>query len=353
MLARRARLSLVAVMVVAACGSGDSGPPVIVFTKVELPGGLVPVVVSSSLLDDLYVGVRREGRPSVPGLLRRGPDGVLTEIPVRAAGPESQWYSLDSYGEHIVGLGVARGGRASVWTGTVNGIDEQPRDFGGGLVGAVRTRRDFSVLVHTDVVVWTGDGDAWTRHPAAGTEQGTAAAATKYGGGSVLIPGWQDSIPVVWDFSAEPARWTTQRLPDPGRTGTALAAMCWLTDRCAVTGQVDGMLAVWKLADGEWTREAGIPKVAVGAQDRLAAPVESNDWLIQAVSDGGEVRLAIEKRDTWTTLRTDGPTGVVTTMIKVDDTLYLLAGPDENTQTLWQTAGDPLHWRSVRDHSAL
>lgn len=356
MLARAARLSLVAVMVVGLCGWGDSGPdgpPVIVFTKVDLPDGLVPVVVSSSLFDDVYVGVRREGRSSVPGLLRHGSDGVLTEVPVRGAGP-ARWYSLDSYRERIVGLGTARGGRSGVWTGTVSGIDEQSREFGpGDLVGAVQTRRDFSVLVHTDLAVWTGAGDVWTRHLSA--DQGVAAAATKQASGGVLIPGWQrsgaGSIPVVWQFSAEPVRWTTQPLPDPGRTGTALAAMCWLVDLCAVTGQVDGKLAMWRLADGGWTREVGVPKVAVGARDRLAAPVESNDWLIQAVSVGGEVKIALQKRDAWTTLRTDGPTGTVTAMVKVDDTLYLLAGPDENTLTLWQTDGDPLYWRWIRNQS--
>lgn len=76
--------------------------------------------------------------------------------------------------------------------------------------------------------------------------------------------------------------------------------------------------------------------VPVGDKDRLIAPVDAGGRLVQAVSDGGQVRLATTGPGGWKVHTTAGPTGKVTAATSIGDTLYLLAGPDENTQTLWQ-----------------
>ena len=49
-----------------------------------LPDGAVPEVLAADG-DQLLVGVHREGAPQPPGLVRRGPDGTVTEIPAQAA----------------------------------------------------------------------------------------------------------------------------------------------------------------------------------------------------------------------------------------------------------------------------
>jgi hypothetical protein len=115
-----------------------------------------------------------------------------------------------------------------------------------------------------------------------------------------------------------------------------MAVRCWGTT-CGVAGRVDGKLAVWRLADGTWTRLAGQPPVAVGDRDRLTAPIEVDGHLAQVVSDGGQVKVVRADGDRWTVRATAGPTGTVTAVTVVGDSVYLLAGPDQNTQTLWRT----------------
>lgn len=340
------------------------------FTKVELPGGAAAVVLSASE-DTLLIGVRRPGQPVVPGLLRLDGQGAINEVPVQGVTPYgllARWRSIAFDGERILALGGERGGahghvRWSVWSGSIDGLDEQRQGFstfggyeagdmvdavltpaGGALVGAWASAR-----LGFDVAVWTLQGEDWIRQSSAGTALessetglGFPMAAAAVGDG-ILVAGWQVRLgaggsgqqPVVWQSSSFNTGWTATALPDAGDLAAALAARCW-SDGCGVAGRVDGKLAVWQLSDGAWARRPGLPPVPVGDRDRLAAPIELGGQLFQPMSDGGQVKLARVDGDGWAVRTVDGPTGTVTAMVGAGDTVYLLAGPDEDSQTLWR-----------------
>jgi hypothetical protein len=369
-------LLVVALVMVATggCGVGVGDEPVMVpFTAVDLPSGAKPVALSEAG-DTLLIGVRRDGQPAMPGLLRRGPDGVVTDIAVHAVTPYglvATWHSIVSNDQRILAIGGERGGahgnlRWSVWTGSATGtegITEQRQGFStfggygaGDLIDAVLTPVG-GVLIGSwesaqlgfDVAVWTTDGEVWTRQNSAGTalESGQhllgfpmAATALEQG---ILIAGWQLPLdadghqqPVVWRSTSGNTGWTKSLLPDAGQTGAALAVRCWST-ACGVAGRLDDKLAMWRLADDAWVRLAGVPPIAVRDRERLTAPIEIDERLVQVVSDGGQVRIARADGDGWTVRAAAGPTGTVTAVTRVGNTIYLLAGPDEPTQTLWRT----------------
>lgn len=372
-------------LILAGCGligsskpaPGNSTAP---FTAVELPRGSVPVVLAVAG-DAVLVGVRRDGQPLVPGLLRRGSDGTVSKVPVQAVTPYgvlAAWRSIASDGDRVVALGGERGGahghvRWSVWSGSVAGLGEQRQGFStfggyeaGDLVDVVLTPAGpalvggwASATLGFDVAVWTLSGDTWTRQSSAGTAlestqqaQEFPMAATALGQG-VLVAGWQLALdaggrqqPVVWRSDSGATGWTKTVLPDAGQAGAAVAARCQGAV-CGVAGRVDGSLAVWRSDSGTWSRLGGVPSVAVGDNDRLVAPLEVGDRTVQVVSDRGQVKIASTPAGTgggtWTVRAAAGPSGTVTAAAVVANTLYLLAGPDENTQTLWRADPASIH----------
>jgi hypothetical protein len=370
---RSAGLVLVMALVLGACGLGGSDEPAAVrFTAVDLPAGAVPVALSAAG-DALLIGVRRDGQPVVPGLLRRGPDGATADLAVNAATPYgllATWHSIASDGDRVLAIGGERGGahgnvRWSVWTGSATGtagVTEERQGFStfggygaGDMIDAVLTPTGGALVgtwesaqVGFDVAVWTADGAVWTRQSSAGTALENSkdslafpVAATALDQG-ILVAGWKlaldaggRELPVVWRSTSGSTGWSSSPLPDAGQAAAAMSVRCWGTT-CGIAGRVDGKLAVWRLADGTWTRLAGPPPVAVGDRDRLTAPIEVDGHLAQVVSDGGQVKIARADGDKWTVRATAGPTGTVTAVTTVGDSVYLLAGPDENTKTLWR-----------------
>ncbi len=366
-------MTVLLVLTVAACGGGGEDgtgePAPVPFTRVDLPAGAAPVVLTAAG-DALLVGVRWAGRDVVPGLVRRGPDGSLAEVPVRGAtlyGLLATWHSLVADGDRIVAVGGERGGahgnvRWSVWGGTAEGVAEQPQGFStfggwgaGELVDAVATPAG-PVLIGSwqsarsglDVAAWTSDGDVWTRQASEGTalesdrgSLGFPMAAVPLERG-VLVAGWRlesgggetREQPVVWRSTAGTTGWTAHPLPGAGGAGAALAARCW-GSVCGVTGRVDGALAVWRLEGGAAERVDGTPRVAVDEEGRTAAPVEIGGRVTQVVSDGERVRVASADGDRWTVRAAEGPVGTVTAVTRVGDALYVLAGPDGGGQ-LWR-----------------
>ena len=366
------RLSLVAVLVlVTGCGNGGTGEPAPVqFSAVDLRAGAEPVVLTAEG-DRLLIGIRRPGQQTVPGLLRREPDGTTTEVAVSGTTPYAllaRWRSIASDGKRIVALGGERGGahghvRWSVWSGSDQALTEQVQGFSvfggyeaGDLVDVVMTPAGDALIgawasaqQGFDVAVWTTDGADWARQSSAGTALEStpsalgfpmAAAAHEQG---IVVAGWQVTIgggtggqqPVVWRSTSGNTGWTRTPLPDAGKAGSAVALRCWDTT-CGVAGRVDGNLAVWRFAGGEWTRRSGLPPTAVGDRDRLVAPFEAGGHFYQPFSDGGQVKLARTDGAGWTVRQLAGPTGMVTSAAVVGDALYLLAGPDEDHQTLWR-----------------
>lgn len=353
--------SLLAVLLLASCAPEQAQPPPRArFTQVELPPGTAPVRIAAAG-DELVVAVSRDGRP---GILRHR-DGVNTEVPLTAAtgyGAEALWYSLaaraSAQGPEILAIGGRRGGahgnvRWSVWRTTGTGMAEQPQAFStfgglgaGDLVDGVLPATG-PLLVGTwqshgaglDPSLWTTDGTTWTRRSSTGTPLESTKAALKFPmaatshGAEVLVAGWQlvkgVQQPVVWTVHA--ATVTTSVLPDAGRLGNAITVTC--ADTCSVAGRVDGRLAVWQGGGNAWRRVADVPEVPVGDKDRPPPPL--GDTLVYA--DRGAVRIATLGGGIRDAV---GPSGVVTGVVRVGDSIYVLAGPtndsQDNNQTLWR-----------------
>ena len=356
--------------VLLAAGCGSESPAGVRFTKVDLPGAAVVLAVDG---DALLIGTRRDGAQVVPGLVRRGNDGSVREIPVTSVSPYgavAKWYSIDSDGQRIVGLGGQRGGahsnvRWSVFTGSGTGITEKLQGFSvfggwgaGELVGAVVTPVGPALIgswesaqVGLDVNVWTeeSDGVTWTRQNSAGTPLESTRQALGFAKGvsakgeSILIAGTQLKIdpadtrqlPVVWRSASGNTGWTSTPLPDAGKSGVTAAIHC-AGETCAVAGSVDGKLAVWQLAGDTWTRVKQTPDIAVQDNAKLAPPLEIGGHLTQIVSDNGHVKIA--QTDTGTVLDAQGVTGTVTAAAKVGPTVYVIAD-----ETLWQVAESAVH----------
>lgn len=344
---------LLVLLAVAACSSPP--PAETGFSRVELPAGAVPERLAV-LGDELLVGVRMDGKP---GLVRHrdGENTENTEVPLTPAtgyGAEALWYSLTANGAEILAVGGRSGGahgnvRWSVWRGTTAGIAEQPQVFSafggygaGDLVdgvfpttGPLLVGSWQSASAGSDAAVWTTDGTEWTRQSSAGTPLESTRAALKFPmaaashGAEVVIVGWQlvkgRQQPVVWTLTNGTA--TLAALPDPGRTGAATSVTC--ADACDVAGRVDGRLAVWRGAGNTWRRVTEVPDVPVGDKDRPQAP--RGDTLVY--TDRGNIHIGTLGGDMRTA---HGPTGVVTAVARVGDTTYVLAGPEDNKQTLWR-----------------
>ncbi|WNV82650.1 hypothetical protein [Umezawaea sp. Da 62-37] len=362
-------VAVVLAVVVGGCGASvPDGPAPVVFTKVELPAGTAPVVLAADG-DALLIGARRDGGEVVPALLRRGADGTVADVPLTAATPYGMlatWSSLAVDGDRVLAIGGERGGahgnvRWSAWTGTTAGIAEKAQGFSvfggwgaGELNDAVLTSSGplligtwQSLRVGSDVAVWTADGDTWVRNSSAGTalentpdSLGFPLAATTTGPG-VLVAGWRlaggKQEPAVWRSTAGNTGWSAAALPDAGNTGAAVAVRCH-DGACGVSGWVDGKLAVWEVTDGAATRLSGVPPIAVGDRDPLAAPIDVDGRLTQFVADGDGVRVLRADGAGWTVRGASGPSGPVTAVARVGDAVYLVAGADENARTLWRVS---------------
>jgi hypothetical protein len=334
-------------------GCGAQSPPAAPFTRVDLPAGAVPARITA-VGAGLLVATRVHGKP---GMLRYE-DGRVTEIslsPATGYGAEAYWYSLTADDGGILAIGGKTGGahgnvRWSVWRTTASGtLAEQPQPFstfgglgGGALIDGVLPPTG-PLLVGTwasgtagaDVMTWSTDGTFWNRRSPAGTPLESTRDSLKYPeaavahGADVVIAGWVveegRQRPVVWTL--RDGRATVTRLPGAGHTGTAITVSC--ADTCAIAGRVDGRLALWRQRGNTWRRLADVPDVPVGDRDRPAPPL--GDRLVY--SDRGHVRVATLGA---TARDAAGPTGVVTAVARAGDTTYVLAGPDQDNQTLWR-----------------
>lgn len=363
-------------LVTGACAGPRSTPVEAVgFAPVALPAGASPEAIAAAG-DTLLVGVRREGLPTNPGLVRLGADGATADVPVTASTPyghTAHWYSIASDGDRIVAIGGDRGGahgnvRWSAWTGTVAGLGEQIQAFStfggwgaGDLVDAVLAPSG-ALLVGSwqsrqagfDVTVWLPDGSSWVRQGSAGTPLestpdalGFATGASAAGDG-VLVVGWgvgagarRGPAPVVWRSVVGNSGWTRTELPDAGTSGTAVAAGC-SGQACAVTGRVDGVLAVWRLAGSSWNRIVGILDVPVADGRPLPPPLQDGERLTVIVGDGGPVRVVGVDGPVATVRPVAGPSGVVVDAVAVGRWVYVLAGPDESSLSLWRAEAGTL-----------
>ena len=358
-------VAVVLVLLGASSCATPSGPTAVRFVPVDLPAGAAPEVLVAAG-QDVLVGVRVDDRE--PRLLRLSPDAVVTEVPVLPAtgyGRTAAWYSVVSDGRRVLAVGGDRGGahgnvRWSVWSGSLTGVREQPQAFStfggwgaGDLIDGVLTPDSAAVVgswqssgAGLDVAVWTVHGDTWSRTDSTGTplassreSLGFATDATGFGPG-IVVAGWQvgggnGPAPVVWQSTALDSGWTRTPLPDAGVTGAATSVRC-AGNTCAVAGRVDGVLALWRLTDGAWSRVPGVPVLRVGDADPLPAPLDPSGPLIQAASEGPAVRIIRMDGPTAAVHPAEGPTGPATAVVEAGGSVYLLAGPDEHTRRLWR-----------------
>lgn len=334
-------------------GCAAEPPPATPFTRVDLPAGTVAARIAADG-DGLIVAFTRDGKP---GMLRYE-DGRATTVSITPATPygaAARWFSLATDGHEILAVGGRIGGahsnvRWSVWRTNGDTVAEQPQKFSafggygaGSLVDGVFPTGGPPLLVGvwqgatvgSDVTLWTTDGTVWTRQSSADTPLESTQKSLKFPlsatahGADVLIAGWLltggRQQPVVWTLRAGVATLTS--LPDAGRAGMAITVSC--ANTCAVAGRVDGRLAIWRQSGNEWRRVADVPDVPVGDDDRPVPPVGdtlvySSSATVRVATLGGDVNDAV------------GPTGVVTAVARVGDSTYVLAGPDEDNQTLWR-----------------
>jgi hypothetical protein len=140
----------------------------------------------------------------------------------------------------------------------------------------------------------------------------------------------------VWRSRPDAAGWVKTVLPDAGKAGTAKAIRC-ANATCAVAGTVDGALALWRLVDGRWSRVTGLPPIAVGDADRLAAPLDADGSLTAVVAERGQVKV-VEAGEAPTTHDAAGPTGAVTAAVRVGPSVFVVAG-----DRLWQADVAAVH----------
>jgi hypothetical protein len=373
----RSTLIMMVALLVAAAGCSDDSVDSkergeaagVTFNRVELPAGGVPTTLAPAG-DTLLIGTRRDGQAQLPGMLKRGLDGTVAEIPGEAVSPYgkiARWFSIVSDGQRILGVGGENGGahgnvRWSVWTGGPNEVSEKAQAFttfsgyGSGELTDVVLTPSGPAIVGTwqsakagyDLATWTLDGEDWIRQESAGTALeskldalGFPVSATALGQG-ILVAGWEltgkpgsGPTPAVWRSSSGITGWTKTELPDPGHDAAAMSVRCWETT-CGIAGRVDGKLAAWRLSGDAWKRIPDAPPVPVTDKDHLAAPVPVEGQLTLLVSEGGQVKVARTDGTKWTVHPVNGPTGNVVSTAIVGSSVYLVAGPDDAHLALWQ-----------------
>ena len=97
------------------------------------------------------------------------------------------------------------------------------------------------------------------------------------------------------------------------------------------------MLALWRLVDGRWSRVSGVPPIAVGDTDRLAAPLDADGSLTAVIADRGQVKVVVAGEPA-STHDAAGPTGAVTAAVRVGPSVFVVAG-----DRLWQADVAALH----------
>ncbi|SER37202.1 hypothetical protein [Actinokineospora terrae] len=342
---------LVATLVAAGC-AGPQGPTPVAFTKIDLAGAPVTLTPFG---ESLLVGVRRDGQPVVPALLRRDPGGAVTEVPATPATPYgnlARWTQVDTDGTRLYAVGGERGGahgnvRWSAWDGTASGVGEKRQAFStfggygaGDLVGVVVTPSTPAIVGNWenptggfDIATWLPVGDDWIRQPSAGTalEAGRDAlpfpiAATRFGAG-IMVVGWQFANgreePVTWRSTTGVTGWTKTPLPAPS-PGAAMSVHCGQSD-CYAAGRLNGSLALWHLTGDTWTLLPDTPTYPVTDKDVLPAPVPTPTGVLQLVSEGDTLK-ALHHTTTWTVHTITGPTGKPTAAVAIGPTLHAIVG---------------------------
>ena len=191
-----------------------------------------------------------------------------------------------------------------------------------------------------DTDVWTFADRTWTRQDPAGTAlestpdllagpRGATADGPGLlvtGSGLHLTPGPVRQSAAVWRSPGVNTAWQRLDLPDAGTHSEAVSAGCPPPGAvCVVAGQVDGALALWGLDGDRARRLGGVPRLAVGDQDPVPAPLAAaRATLVVSPSGTGTAVLAgapLGGDVPWTT--SAGPAGRPLAAALVGDRLYV------------------------------
>ncbi len=341
--------------------AATSPGPVLGWAPVALPAGLEARTLTT-IGDRLLVGALRAGDPPAPAMVTLDAAGAATSVPLTPSSPygsEARWYSVATDGARVIAIGGANGGahanvRWTTWAGTAAGVVELPQSFytfggwgAGDLVEAVVTPSGDALVgswggarAGLDTAVWTFAAPIWTRQDPAGTALESTPellagprGATVDGSGLLiagsalhLAPGPVRQTAALWRSPGVNTAWRRLDLPDGGTRSEAVSAHCPAPDAvCVVAGQVDGALALWRL-DGERAgRLGGIPRLAVGDQDPVPAPLATGSaTLVVSPSETGTTVLAGTLLGADAPWRTSaGPGGRPLAAALVGDRLYV------------------------------
>ena len=362
----RAILTLLGLLVAAACGGGDpaESPPALKWTPVDLPDSMNPRSLALSG-PYLLVGGRSSIGGDHPALAAVADDGAARSVRLRPNSPYAKvadLVSLDADGTEVVALGAAHGGahsnfRWTVWRGTTAGVVEYPQTFetfggqsAGGLTDVVLTA-DGPVIAGTwsaasgkglDAAVWLPDGETWARQPSDGTALANTdmvqvnPRAAEAAGQALIITGslitFEDGLrqtAAVWTWPSRSGQWSVTRLPESGERSDALSARC--AQACWVSGYVDGRVALWQVGAGEPVRQPLPDGLMVDSKTRTVLTDGRRPGVV--FSHEGRSMLAVENESGWSTFA--APDGTVVDAIAVGDRVYAIVGADPLVTRLW------------------
>jgi hypothetical protein len=352
----------------AGCDS-DSGaetpdPPVLSWSRVDLPGQVTPVTLTR-MGQALLVGARDEKAHLAPRLLVLD-GGDWRTIPLRPHtyySYRAHWRSVITDGRRIYAFGDAPGGahsnpRWTMWSGGIHGVREYTQYFetfggpgAGGLTGLTFENGEPVIVgswtsddVGLDIVFWRLDGHDWVR----GTSSGTVLASNEHalnviraigpdstapalaGAVTVLGGGQVGLVPAIWRRSAETGSWERTDLPAED-AGQATGVQCD-ESTCLAAGYDRARLTAWSISGQQAKKIADLPLVHVDiGTATFVGPVGAPRPGVLTSTHGRSVVLT--PGTPWT--RQPGPPGVAMAWAYAEGHTYVVTETANGTAALW------------------
>lgn len=358
-------LAALVILAAAAC-QADRAPGTLPWSAVALPDGSDPRALAVLGTAVVIAGQQREPA-TAPQLLRVSPGEKAAAMALQPRSPYAKVAELRAVatqGGRVVALGGRSGGahgnvRWTVWSGTAEGVAEQPQNFytfggqeAGGLVDVVLTTGGALLLgswtsdtAGTDAAVWTRTGSLWTRQsstgtPLASTRQrivGVNAAAAL--GKGVVIAGSVTRVTDgvrqrahAWQAATVDGPWAEYDLPTSSRRSDATSIACG-TDRCWLAGYADDQLALWSL-DGEQTAEESVPSTRIDIDAAPPLPIVTADGAGICYLQGDRTAVMLPGDDgTWD--QWAGPEGEPVAAVVNDGRLVVITRQADSPARLW------------------
>jgi hypothetical protein len=368
--------ALLLMIIVASCSNaGPLAPTETVrdlgWSRIALPDSAEASSLAAATQELLVSGLALSGGDH-PVLFAVGASGNTRSAPLHPTSPYAKVADLVSVAARdteVVALGAKHGGahanvRWTVWTGSMQRLDEHPQTFetfggtdAGGLLDIV-IPSDGPVIAGTwaagqaglDAAVWLPRGRRWIRQDSAGTALANTPQiqvnprAASAAGSAVILSGsvitFDDGAvqrAAIWTWPTRSSAWTLQQLPDAGTHSEALSTRCAQT--CWASGHADGRVALWSFdpaeATGTVTRDSSLPSMEIDTDGPGPRTVLWGDRPGVLFSHAGSTRLVVsDGPNSWQTFT--APAGSVLDATTVDDRLYAIIRSDDAV-SLWTT----------------